>query len=233
MKLILVFLMVFLFFSYPSEARQLKIAIVDTGMDLKDPRFNGILCPSGHKNFTDEPWEKSLPHGVHVAGLIKQHAKKSNYCLIIIKVFSKVSTGKQDAIRTAQGLYYAGFLDVDAVNYSGGGSVFYEPEYTVIKDNANVTFIVAAGNEGKDLNVIGNNYYPASYSRYLNNVVVVGNLGQDGIRHTTSNYGDIVKFWQVGTNLISFGPNGTLLRMSGTSMACAVQTGKYIYEHSH
>lgn len=232
MRLILTFMFFFLLFSYPSQAKQLRVAVVDTGMDLKDPRFKGVLCPSGHKNFTDEPWENSLPHGIHVAGLIKQHAKKSNYCLIIIKVFSRVSTGRQDAIRTAQGLYYAGFLEVDAVNYSGGGSTFYEPEYTVIKENPGVLFIVAAGNEGKDLDINGNNYYPASYSKYLNNVFVVGNLEQDGKRHFTSNYGNVVKFWNVGTNLISFGPNGTLLKMTGSSQSTAVQTGKYINEHS-
>ena len=102
----------------------------------------------------------------------------------------------------------------------------------MLRDSKSI-FIVAAGNNSEDLDKckINDCYYPASFS--LNNIHVVGNLNENGKRNETSNYGSHVHYWEMGTKVISTIPDNKYYKMTGTSMATAIHTGKFIYEMSH
>lgn len=208
-------------FSYAEN----RIAVIDTGLDLKDARIAPYLCKSGHIDFTGEGLEDKNGHGTHVVGLIIQHAREADYCLVILKYYHNsmkeettkhIIAAEKEAVR----------LKAKIVNISSGGDEYSVEEDIIIKSAKKTIFVVSAGNNGRD--IARQKYYPASLSHP--NMRVVGNIRADGTRHPTSNYGDTVDNWEVGSNLLSILPYGRTGLMSGTSMSTAVKTGKLIYE---
>lgn len=204
-----------------------RVGVIDTGLDLKDPRFSKVLCSSGHKDLTGEGITDRHGHGTHIAGLIMKYAGNSGYCLVIIKYYSSKAAGPLNGKRFIEAIEASSNLNF--VNISGGGSEFNEGEYLAIKNAPNTRFIVAAGNGGKSLDLPQYYYYPASYR--LSNITVVGALSFNGTdRYEVSNFGSIVKAWEVGENVVSLRAGGGLLINSGTSMATAIHTGKLVSE---
>lgn len=218
-------------FSFPSYARTIKLAILDSGLDLKDKRFQHLLCkdiPS--RDYTGEGMQDTINHGTNVVYLINKYAKNSDYCIVIYKIYSAKATGKQNLDRLI-----LAFMDIyhnkfDVANYSGGGLEFSEDEYSVIKHSENTMFFFAAGNEGVSLDPPNPGYYPACY--HLPNIRAVGSWAKPGQRAASSNYGSKIDIWEVGERLISYGVDGKINTISGTSFATAVVTGKYINELS-
>jgi subtilisin family serine protease len=210
-----------IFFISQVALAQLRIAVVDTGLDLNDPRFKQVLCKDGHADFSGEGIKDLYGHGTHVAGLIKEYAGNSDYCMIIIKYFKN-----KDESYLLRALLHAAWLRVDLVNISGGGTTYDEIEHRFFQTTQHIKFIVAAGNSNKD---IGKTlFYPASYG--YKNITVVGALDADGTKADYSNYGKYVTHWEIGTNITSTCPNNSYCIMSGTSMSCAIVSGKIIKE---
>lgn len=211
-----------LFLALPAQAT-LKVMVIDTGLDLKDPRFQNILCKQEHRDVTNTGMVDRHGHGTHVLGLIKEYAKDSDYCVIIVKFV--------DTQNESMALMVANYLDAiryvdeikpDIVNISGGGSVRLITEELVIFNNSKTKFIVAAGNSNQDINT----YCPACHYGVYPNVEPVGAL--DGVAKAKfSNYGTGIS-WEQGVNILSTLPDGKIGRMSGSSQACAVHTGKAI-----
>lgn len=199
----------------------IRVALIDTGLDLQDPRFTPVLCPTGHENLSGDPTiDDNEGHGTHIAGIIKQYAEDANYCLIILKYFSANRNNTiVDALRKAVG------RGANIINISSAGPGFSESEYRVIKYASSVTIIAAAGNDGKIEPM-----FPGSYD--LPNVINVGALDIFGKRRGSSNYGPKVKAWEKGEAIQSTLPGGYVGYMSGTSQATAVHTGKLIKEYS-
>ncbi len=235
------FLLSILFLVTPSLAReQLRIAVVDTGLNLQDPRFSELLCDKGTTSvdFTNTSINDTIGHGTHITGLIKEYAGDSNYCLIILKYYLPYSSGLDNLKRTIKAFAYAAKQNVSIVNYSGGGGAFDETEMNTILNNKKITFIVAAGND--NINLDKNcYYYPACYN--LSNIIVVGSNVSRFKKAPMSNYGRKVEVWETGENVLS-----TLVQdeckdqcllnkgyMSGTSQATAIFSGKTIYERTH
>lgn len=232
-----------------SRADMLKVAIMDTGLDLEDPRFKYLLCSYGHKDFTGEGIQDDDTHGTHIAGLIKVNAGFYNrdYCLIIVKWLG-LKRHKENTVKAyMEALKYISEVKPDIVNISGGG-ISLENEYTIIKSIPSTVFVVATGNRGLDMKINKNNrYYPASltFDRSIKNVVPVGSLTDKGLRVGSSNYGAPRMQWEIGDDVVSTFPewycqkfgntiprsHGCMGIMSGTSMATAVHTGKLIKKH--
>lgn len=208
----------------------LKIAIVDTGLNLFDPRFKGHICPGGHKDFTNTGLNDFIGHGTFVAGLIQKYAGKTNdYCFLIYKYYTYrtpakvIIRGEVDAFREAIK------NGAKIINFSGGGETFSEDEYLVVKENPDVLFVVAAGNESKNIETETGHFYPASL--LMNNEQVVGNITSDGKQAETSNWANPGRerfFWEIGTDVKSILPNGNTGIESGTSFSTAIRTGKVI-----
>ncbi len=210
-----------------NKCQQIRIAVVDTGLDLTDPRFKTHICHTGHKNFVeDESINDTHGHGTFVAGLIQQYASKSNYCLLIYKYYSESASGSLNLKRESMAFREAIKNGASIINFSGGGGGFNEEEALLIAKNPKVTFVVAAGNEGEDLDVPGNYYFPASL--FYKNMHVVGAIDSHGDRSKTSNYSKKIYDTELGENAISFLPNGKMGHMSGTSMATGIFSGKLV-----
>lgn len=213
--------------------KPLKIAILDTGLDLNDPRFSEHICDGGHWNFVMENLNLTdeYDHGTHVAGLIQQHAGKGNYCFLIYKYYSDANPGSLNLKNTIKAIKAAVKNGANIINYSGGGPEFSEDEYLAIKNNPKVTFIVAAGNEHHDIDTL-KDYYPACYK--LPNEIIVGSNDKFGNRAPTSNSGShTINAWEIGDMVQSTLPNGKMGWMGGTSQATAVHTGKVVANRLH
>lgn len=210
--------------SYAKE--RVRVVVIDTGLDVNDVRFKDKIC--GYRDLTGEGIEDKHGHGTHIAGLIKQYAKDANYCLYIIKFYSERAENFSNTNRMAEAIRDAASSGAKIVNISGGGGSFSEVEYLAIKTHPKVTFIVAAGNDGHNLDNTNHKYYPASYE--LKNIISVGALGTNGTKLPISNYGKIITTWEIGENVLSTLPNGENGVFSGTSMATAIHTGKVIHE---
>ena len=228
-----------------SFAKTIRVAVVDTGLDIKNS--DAPLCKTGHRDFTGTGLMDRQGHGTHISDVIDQYAKGvvrtkdvyapygfkarnggMHYCQIIIKYYNdETSTGRQNVLRSTKALAYAASLNVDFINYSsGGGEVVLGERAAILRAlRKNITIVAAAGNDGRNLDIQGNTYYPAMYSRQ---VISVGNRTSMGFVNSTSNYGKAVVAWEVGTAILAKLPNGQFGYLSGTSQAAAVHTGKLI-----
>ncbi len=206
------------------SAKTLKIGVVDTGLDLKDPRFQKHLCKSGHKTFTGPEISDQLAHGTHIAGLIQTFSGEGDYCFLIYKYYSTINTGAQNMKNEAAALKEAIAQGADIVNLSGGGPAFNEEEYLAVRSAPNVKFVFAAGNENQNSDLTP--YYPAALP--FSNIIVVGAKDADGRKSSYSNYGSRVHEWESGQDVVSTLPNGKYGSMHGTSQATAIRTGKLV-----
>lgn len=218
---------------------QLKVAVVDSGLSLTDERFKDVLCESGHWDFyhNEVPVKDELGHGTHVAGTIKKYAGNSDYCLVILSYYNAKATSKQNVTNSSRALQRAVEIGASIVNYSAGGPTFNELESLVIRDNPKVTFVVAAGNDNKNLDNKDYSYFPASYE--YKNIIVVGALQSWAFTEIakpwklgSSNYGNKVTVWEAGENIKAELPDYQWGFKSGSSMATAIATGKLIKKRS-
>lgn len=207
----------------------LVVAIVDTGLDLADPRFSNVVCKTGHKDFTGQGLADVHGHGTHVAGLIKQYAEGApagSYCLLILKYYTDAQSNKINLARSTEAFRWAVAHKAGIVNFSACGPVFDSTEYGIIAHAVHTLFVVAAGNYNRDISEPGEEIYPAAYP--LDNVIPVGSLDLQGHKAPRSDFGPTVIYWQTGENQTSTMPGGRMASLSGTSMATAVHTGKII-----
>lgn len=200
---------------------QIRVAVIDTGLDLTDSRFKNVLCHYGHEDFTGTGLKDTNGHGTHVAGLIKQYSNGSNYCLIVLKYH----TGKLgDNTSYINALRRAFAVGADVINFSSDGGKSIPEEEFLLKTHPKVIMVAAAGNDSKNLD--DKPRYPASYP--LGNIVVVGNCNKNGKFYPTSNYGSRVRVCEDGRDAFSTLPHGRFGAMSGSSMSAGIFTGKMI-----
>lgn len=209
-----------------SHAKFYKVAVIDTGLNLNDVRFQKVLCKDHqHWDFVSnsDNLVDAHGHGTHVAGLIMENAGKStNYCLNIYRYYVADASSTENASRYVKALIKAVTDGSNLINISGGGPESLAGEFEVIKAHPEVTFVVAAGNDNQKLLY---NYFPAAYK--LKNVIVVGGLNFYCKKTSSSNYGSRVDFWEKGENVKSTVPGGYAY-LTGTSQATAIHTGKII-----
>lgn len=214
----------------------IKIAVIDSGFGFEGKGHTAKLCKFGHKDFSNEAqmsvsYDTKVPvpsdimsHGTNIVGIIDSILKKSkvDYCIVVIKYYSEKQTGSENLQANIKAIDYAANLKVDYINFSGGGVEFSGGEYKAVKKflDQGGQLIAAAGNENSNLDT--SSYYPAKYDE---RIIVVGNHTADGVRSYSSNYGSVVKRWEVGENVKAYG-----IILTGTSQATATATGKIVSE---
>lgn len=204
------------------------------GIDDDD---NGFVDDVHGWNFVDHSnrVDDQNGHGTHVAGIIKNEFERlmptdSNRTalapvrLMILKYFD--AKGKiEDSIRfSVQAIQYANKMNVDIINYSGGGDDSSISELYAIRRSKSlgILFVAAAGNGQTNTNF--KKYYPASYA--LDNMISVGAITAEGDYASFSNYGNLsVDIAAPGNAINSTLPNKKHGLMSGTSQATAYVTG--------
>ena len=183
--------------------------------------------------------EDKSDHGTHVAGIIASTLNKNiNFISnpeIPIKILPiRAFWGENEFITPSLALAESIVQSVDngaqIINISGGGYGTNYLEYAALKyaQMHNVTVIVAAGNDGMDLESHNyeERYYPCSFN--LDNVICVGSINKKGSPSKFSNWGDyFIDISAPGERIVSSVPKQSVssgvsfiwAEMDGTSMA--------------
>lgn len=197
-----------------NPVRKVKVAVIDSGYNFADiTNYYGVQTDGG------QDWNG---HGTHVTGIIL-----ATNPFIEVSVYQgvKSQTYKNNFIPVTQSLSKAIAWGADIINISLSGTGFYKKEYKLLKkaESLGIIVVVSAGNDRKNLSKNNCDVYPACYQ--LKNVIVVGNLANDNIINSSSNYGDRVDTYFYGTNIFSTLPNNNFGYMTGTSMSAPFITG--------
>lgn len=186
------------------------VALLDTGYN---PSPNVKLCKYGHYDATTNRFgisPDSNGHGTIMAKTIAQYAKNTDYCIVIIKIFS-IKNNKAVTYLN-EGLIHAHNIYADVVNISFNGEGYSKTEHYWLKQltNINTKVFVTVGNDSKNLD-INCSSYPACYEDLP--LVVVGAKGE------LVNTGKIIKQYE----------DYCTFDTCGSSNATAIATGKYVY----
>jgi subtilisin family serine protease len=198
------------------KTTKMKVVIIDTGIK-KDKRIEPFLCKESY-DATGKGIEDRKGHGTHIASIIAENLDTSKYCLYIVKFFdtNDVMSHYIKAIKHVNGL-----KNVFVINMSLGGPMSDKDEKKMLENELKkgVKINVAAGNEGYNLDIECRSY-PSCYNFSSKNFHSVGNTSNvSKERWSSSNYGKVVKYWEVGVRVKTWA--GT---MTGTSQATAVHT---------
>lgn len=241
----------------PAPADAVRIAILDTGLDLDHPDLNGyVLRDPESLDGVDEDMDCLVDnplgwnyvdnnnnpdddngHGTHVTGIVARNAASCDGCVIqLIPYKTHDSYGVGTLFSSACAVLQAAvYDDADVLNCSwgfyGGGNTGILKSAIDTAANYGALIVAAAGNDS--LNMVADPQYPALYS--LNNILAVGahDTLPAGIRPFApfSNFDPVkVDLAAFGVNVLSSMPGGLMGEKSGTSMAApavAAAAGMY------
>lgn len=222
MTILSVLLAVFL--AYKSDARgKVRVMEVDTGISLSHPEITSHIPK---KEQTRGDYFDTQRHGTHIAGLILKDVCPQIE-LISCKYF--FLNNALDSLENSINCFKRALNEnIDIINYSSYGNFYSKEEFEVLKQlsDKNIVFVTAAGNNNKDLSKFYNPIYPAKYD--LPNIIVVGNLNNNGTKAESSNYGLKGMVWEKGMDVYSAFPGNKFGYMSGTSQATARRTNRIL-----
>lgn len=243
----------------PKDKNPLKVAIIDTGVDILHKKLDPFLYLSNEIpynevdddencypdnyvgwNFVDDNNNASDDHGhgSHVAGIVAQYSKLSDkkQTVQIIPYKTHDFRGLANLFDVTCAMYQSVKDKVSVVNCSWG---FYGNESPVLKTaiihayKNKITVVAASGNDS--LYLEDEQQYPACYK--LPNLISVGSYNLDDKDHTVvnsqfSNYGS--KFVDVlasGVDVFSTIPYNDFMHKTGTSMAAPNVAGRAVQKY--
>lgn len=220
------FYILLILFSQPILAEyRTKIAVIDSGI-YKSMQYKKFMCKEKPKSFIDNNPYDVDSHGSNIVGIIGEALNPKTHCIVSYKFYSSIKTPVQntEALIAAMKAVLKDHR-VKYLNLSLGGYGSDDDERnTLIKLlKRGVVVITAAGNNGENLNLNKNKYYPASYRdnyKHKNFYVV-------GTRSSWSNYGKVVTDIYNGKNV---GPKTMpyIPKKTGTSQAAAQKTADLV-----
>lgn len=216
----------------PTLGAGIVVAVIDSGIDLTHPAFQGALTDSSTwKDFygaDDLPQEEgeigvgAYGHGTNVAGIVLQVAPAAK--IMPLRVLGPDGSG--DVAGVAQAILYAADQGAKVINLSLGSVENSSIVEDVIRQvTARGVYVVAsAGNA--DQNRIS---YPAALAGmngalgdYL---LSVGSSDLNDLKSSFSNYARALEIVGPGENVYAPYPDGMVAAWSGTSMAAPMMAG--------
>lgn len=208
------------------------VAVIDSGIDLTHPAFQGALTDSGTwKDFygaDDLPQEEgeigvgAYGHGTNVAGIVLQVAPAAK--ILPLRVLGPDGSG--DVAGVAQAILYAANQGAKVINLSLGSVENSSIVEDVIRQvtSRGVYVVASAGNENQ--NSIS---YPAALATKKGSLgeflLSVGSTDLSDLKSSFSNYASSLEIVGPGENVYSPYPDGRVAGWSGTSMAAPMMTG--------
>jgi subtilisin family serine protease len=213
------------------------VGVVDSGVDLEHPDLKPNILPGG-KDYVDgdaTPMDQN-GHGTHVAGIIGAVGNNGTGVtgvawkagILPVRVLNAKGSGSVTSV--VNGYNWAVSHGARIVNVSLGGSTPSQTEYDALLNARNTLFVVAAGNDGVDVDTTDS--YPCAYD--LPNVLCVAATGGNDQLAGFSDYGaQTVDIAAPGVDILSTYPTafsagfqqGPYEWMSGTSMATPEVSG--------
>ncbi len=196
------------------------VAVIDDGVDFSHPdlaarAWENPDVPGSHGwDFCDDDSNPSPEgddgHGTHVAGTIAASLDGNGVVgvapgvtIMALRAFSNEVSCQNDA-GIVDAIDYAAARNVPIINASWGGAGQSDVLDDAIRDSG-ALFVASSGNQGRDLDAPGPDFYPAE--TVADNVLSVGAIDQTGEIAEFSNFGGAaVDIVAPGTNILSTYP---------------------------
>ncbi|ONK21062.1 peptidase S8 [Bacillus sp. VT-16-64] len=199
-------------------SEDVKIAVVDTGVDLDHPDLSGRLAEGYNVLAQNDNPDDDNGHGTHVAGIIAAVTNNAEGVagitwynpIMPVKVMNAEGIG--GSFDVAEGIRWAADHGANVINLSLGN---YQPS-VILKDairyalEKDIIVIAAAGND---------NTIQPSFPAALPGVISVAAVDWEGKRAHFSNFGDHIDIAAPGVYIPSTFTDGQYASLSGTSMA--------------
>jgi subtilisin family serine protease len=206
------------------------VVTIDTGVDTRNKKLAKYLKKDGFGSIVGwqtgglRSFEDENGHGTHVAGIIAKEAE----CVKIVPIsyWHQKDVHLNKTSNFVEALNYSLVFKPRIINVSGGGSLFTVQEYNALKEieKRGILVVAAAGNEGEDIDIAENNYFPSSYD--FKNIISVAAVDGNGTLSEKSNYGvESVDLAAMGVRVRGFGLNEKMVYLTGTSQATAEVSG--------
>ncbi|MFB6877403.1 type VII secretion-associated serine protease mycosin [Streptomyces sp. NPDC056323] len=230
-----------------STGKGVRVAVIDTGVDIKNPQLKGAVdTRSGHnfmrKDIKDENGNKiergnengttdTVGHGTKVAGIIAaREVKGTGFTGLapdatIIPIQQNDAEGHGTAQTLADAITYAADVahaDVINISQDTAKAVLPEGALKTAVDAAlakEIVIVASAGNDGLGGNI--KKTYPASFP----GVLAVGASDRNNERAAFSQSGDFVGVAAPGVDMISTVPGGGHCTDNGTSFSAPYVAG--------
>ncbi len=226
-----------------STGKGVRVAVIDTGVDIKHPQLRDAVDASRGANFLPkeadgEPLERGslkgtddqVGHGTKVAGIIAaRRSDKTGFVglapgatIIPIKHNDAEGHGKVDEMVKAIDHAREAGAKVINISQDTGSPVDSTPQLKQAVDRAlaaDIVVVASAGNEG--LGGGSKNSYPAAYE----GVLAVAASDRNGERAPFSQSGDFVDVAAPGVDMVSTMPGGGHCADNGTSFSAPYVAG--------
>ncbi|MCA9836806.1 MAG: S8 family serine peptidase [Trueperaceae bacterium] len=218
----------------PNLGNGVKVAIIDTGVDLTHPALLEALAPASEwKDYVDGdalPQEEgnlgngAYGHGTIIAGIVRQIAPSAT--ILPIRILNSEGAGYMADLVSA--VDWALQMKADIINLSLGSDKYsLATDYVIAKAaKAGVLVVAASGNSG-DEKVLFPAYrsvaltnFPAPYNR-----LSVGSVNAGDEKSPFSTYGYTVELTAPGESIYGPAPDMMVASWTGTSMAAPVAAG--------
>ncbi len=214
----------------PKLGAGVTVAVIDTGLDLRHPAFDGSLAePSSWYDFyAGDPTPQDegtfgvggYGHGTNVAGIILQVAPAAK--IMPLRVLGPDGSG--DMIMVVQAIEWAVSHGAGVINLSLGSTENSKIIQKAIKkamDN-DVLVVSSAGNENLDKIT-----FPAAYAKggEGKRALGVGSVDLNDVKSSFSNYSGDLRIVAPGENVYAPAPDARMAAWSGTSMAAPMASG--------
>ena len=216
----------------PNLGAGVTVAIIDTGIDLNHPAFQGTLTdPSTWYDFYAAdavPQDEGTlgvggyGHGSNVAGIVLQIAPKAK--IMPLRVLGPDGSG--DVATVAQAITWAVSKGANVINLSLGS----KDDSVVVNDaihkamDKGVLVTASAGNDNQEKIT-----YPAAQAGTpaFQASISVGSVNLQDQKSSFSNYGHQLEIVAPGENVYAPAPGNLMAAWSGTSMAAPMAAGAF------
>jgi hypothetical protein len=207
------------------------VAVIDTGIDLTHPGFQGHLVPASDMyDWIDGDTvpqdvqggtNEGYGHGTAVAGIALQVAQK----ITIMPLRVLDPSGYGDVTNVVAAIVWAVNHGAKVINLSLGATYNKALDTAIKGATASGVFVIASSGNTGDENVT----YPAADSESVNTwgnyTVGVGSVSSSDTKSVFSTYGTNLEMVAPGEYVYTMAPGGMLAAWSGTSMAAPMVTG--------
>jgi subtilisin family serine protease len=214
-----------------SEGNNVKVAVIDTGVDAQHPDLAGRVLTGIDETATSPNANDDNGHGTMVAGIIaadiNNHRGVAGIAplakILPIKVLDADGQGSDTTI--AAGINDAVTSGAQIINLSLGGIAFDQPLCDAVSGavSANVVVVAAAGNDGDD---------QVEYPAACPGAVAVSATGHSGALTAFSSFGPRIDLAAPGLDITSTVPGASPTSDSyaigsGTSFSAPIVTGAF------
>jgi thermitase len=209
----------------------IKVAVIDSGIDLTHPLFAGKLSASSEfwdyvgKDATpqDEAGGNGYGHGTAVAGIILQVAPRAK--ILPIRVLKPDGSANTSDVIAAIGRAVNNGANI--INLSLGTDGYDQSLMDICTwaNNNGVRIVAAAGNNGQKDNMDSPGQFSFLSTATYQKTIGVGSVNANDQRSSFSSYGDQMWAYAPGENIWSAYPGNKSANFTGTSFAAPIVTG--------